>query len=441
MSLARRARGASGISCRGMRSFVRFGRLGRALICLAALLGAATLAPRGPATAAAAPVVSSVRFGHEQQRTRVVIEVDHRVDFRVQAIDSPPRLVIDLPEVKWRVGPDPLGDPRGMALRHRYGKFAQGRSRLVVDMAEPFRIADSFVLPPADGARSFRVVVDLLPTAQMPSPGAPGGAEIATISPPDDPAPPVRGGEVPAPVAKPLDQAMEVPPARPVRPLIVLDPGHGGIDPGTMGTNGLPEKAITLAMGLELRDTLLETGRYRVVMTRETDEYVALRDRIGIARKAGGNLFISLHADSIDNPETRGASVYTLSAEASDAEAARLAAAENRVDILAGADLSYQDPLVAEILLDLSQGSTNNRSILFAEKLVGELGEVTTLLRNTRRYAGFVVLKSPDTPSVLVELGYLSHRRDAQLLNNPAHRAKLSRAILHAVDRHFGFIK
>src|SRR5690606_20699972 len=151
-----------------------------------------------------------------------------------------------------------------------------------------FEIADSFVLPPADRSRSFRVVVDLVATAQMPSPGTPGGAEIATISPPVEPAPLIRGEEAPTPAAKPSGPALEIPPARPARPLIVLDPGHGGVDPGAMGTNGVPEKVITLAMGLELRDILLDTGRYRVVMTRETDEYVALRDRIRIAHEAGG---------------------------------------------------------------------------------------------------------------------------------------------------------
>jgi N-acetylmuramoyl-L-alanine amidase len=350
----------------------------------------------------------------------------------VFALQEPPRLVIDLPEVVWRIRPDPLGSPRGLATGHRFGKFDAGRSRLVVDAAGPFRIDGTFVLPPGDAGRGFRVVVDLRAGAAAL---ADERTRVAALPPARaEPAPPMRETLRPQPVPRPGS----TPPARPIRPVIAIDPGHGGVDPGTRGVNGVDEKDITLAMGLELRDRLLATGRYRVAMTRERDVYLPLRERIKIAREANAAMFLSLHADSIADPATRGASVYTLSDRASDAEAERLAAAENRADVLAGADLSAVDATTAGIMLEQARRITSNTSIELAEILVAELGKVTPLLRNTRRYAGFVVLKSPDTPSVLVELGYLSNRADARLLTDRGHRARLAAAIVRAVDRHFG---
>jgi len=162
-----------------------------------------------------------------------------------------------------------------------------------------------------------------------------------------------------------------------------------------------------------------------------------LRERIAIARRLGADLFLSLHADSIDDRRVRGASVYTLSEQASDAEAERLAHKENRVDVLAGVDLSVQDEIVAGILIDLARRDTNNKSIIFAETLIEEIDDVAELLRRTRRYAGFAVLKAPDTPSVLLELGYLSNPRDAARLSDPRYRERLARSIARAIDRYF----
>ncbi len=229
------------------------------------------------------------------------------------------------------------------------------------------------------------------------------------------------------------------PPPRPElrKPVIVLDPGHGGIDPGGIGVGGVEEKTITLPMALELRRLLEAEGRYRVILTRDDDTYLPLRDRIKVAHDAGADLFVSLHADISSDPRQAGASVYTLSETASDKEAARLAASENKADILAGADLSNQDPVVASILIDLAQRDTSNHSITFADLLVDQLGEVTRLVRHTRRFAGFVVLKSPETPSVLIELGYVSNRLDARRLAQPGYRAQLAAAIVDAIDRYF----
>ncbi|MGH6945234.1 MAG: N-acetylmuramoyl-L-alanine amidase family protein, partial [Geminicoccaceae bacterium] len=222
------------------------------------------------------------------------------------------------------------------------------------------------------------------------------------------------------------------------KPVIVIDPGHGGIDPGAIGTRGTYEKNVVLAMGLELRRQLEATGRYQVVMTRETDKILRLRDRLAVARESHGELFLSLHADSlVQAPDVRGASVYTLSERASSREAARLAAKENRADILAGIDLSDQEEIVTEILIDLAQRDANNKSIRVAQLLVDELRSVTRMVRGGALQAGFVVLKSPDMPSALVELGYLSNPRDERDLLDPQHVAEKARAIVHAVDRYF----
>ena len=234
----------------------------------------------------------------------------------------------------------------------------------------------------------------------------------------------------------------DLPPTKPERngPVVVaIDPGHGGVDPGTRGRSGVYEKRITLAAARELARQLTATGRYRVVFTRDRDVFVPLPTRVAIARKAGASLFISLHADSIADRKVRGASVYTLSENASDAESAALAAKENKADVIAGIDLSSQvyDPEVANILIDLAQRQTNNDSGVFAETLVPELGTVERLLRKTHRNAGFRVLKAPDVPSVLIEMGYLSNPRDERMLRNPAMRAKLMGAVRRAIDRYF----
>jgi N-acetylmuramoyl-L-alanine amidase len=220
--------------------------------------------------------------------------------------------------------------------------------------------------------------------------------------------------------------------------IVVLDPGHGGIDPGAIGTDGTYEKDVVLKVGLEVRRRLEATGRYKVVMTRDTDRTVRLRERLQIAHESGGQLFISLHADSlVVAPEVQGASVYTLSEQASNDEAARLASRENRADILAGIDLSGQEDVVTEILIDLAQRDANNKSIEVADLMLDQLGNVTKLARQRPSQAGFVVLKSPDMPSVLIELGYLSNAADERALRDPGHVAKLAKAIVEGIDRYF----
>lgn len=221
------------------------------------------------------------------------------------------------------------------------------------------------------------------------------------------------------------------------RHLIMLDPGHGGIDPGCIGCTGVYEKNITLEAGLELARALEATGRYDVKMTRRTDEFIPLETRVARARAAGAELFMSIHADALPEEALRGASVYTLSAKASDREAAALAARENGADYVAGVDLSRHAPEVSNILLDLAQRETNNESIRLARDLVTELGRRVRLLDHSHRSAGFVVLKAPDIPSALVEIGCLSNRDEEGLLQRTAYRRKIATALLQSINDYF----
>jgi N-acetylmuramoyl-L-alanine amidase len=396
--------------------------------------------------ALAEPVVSGVRYGIDGPRTRLVLDLDRPVAFRVQSQSGPPRLILDLDEVRWRVSRDAEDRPRGLARAYRFGLLEPGRSRLVVDMARPFTIARAELLPPSVHSAHHRLIVDVAPDTASARAAAADGIPVPLPRPePAIVAAAVETAAVPAlkpesgdghaagPAVVPRPKAITAP----ERPIVVLDPGHGGIDPGAVAVNGAYEKDIVLEMARELRTLLERTGRYRVVLTRDDDSFVPLRDRIMRAREAGGRLFISLHADSIKTAASRGASVYTLSETASDEEAARLAQQENKADILAGADLSHHDAVVATILLDLARRDTSNRSIAFADSLAEELAEVATLLRRHRRFAGFAVLKAPDMPSVLLELGYLSNREEARRLAQADYRAKLAQAIVHALDRYF----
>jgi N-acetylmuramoyl-L-alanine amidase len=389
----------------------------------AALLPALAALAQGEALAAD-PSVEDIRIASHGHITRVVIDLSDQVDYHHIALGQPPRLAIDLPKVDWTLGDD-ASKAVGLIKGFRFGRPSPGVSRIVLDVAQPFEIDRIFELPP-NGRRGHRVVTDLI---ELPVDGA------------------VNGAIAPAGSTSPQNAAMVVvrPPARkpsppPEKRIIVIDPGHGGVDPGAIGSAiKILEKNVALRTGRALRNRLEATGRYRVIMTRSDDRIVRLRDRLQIARESGGELFISLHADSlVQAPHIRGASVYTLSERASNDEAARLARKENRADILAGIDLSNQEDIVTEILIDLAQRDANNRSIELAEALVQQLGDTTRMARRRRAQAGFVVLKSPDMPSVLVELGYLSNATDEKALADDAHVAALAGAVARAIDVYFG---
>jgi N-acetylmuramoyl-L-alanine amidase len=424
------------------------------------------LLPAAAALADGVPQITGLRFGlQEGGRTRIVLDSDRDLVFDARAMEEPWRLVIDLPQLVWNPQPGPQNRARGLARAHRFGALPGDRSQLVIDASGPFRIRAAMLLPPSEVSRYYRLVVDLEPveggiaararavalardgnaTAATPrpmAPAAPPPAEPAAVAS-ASPEPPAHVVALPH-AAGNGHRILSKPPAPPraldsidPRPVIVLDAGHGGLDPGAIGVNGMYEKDLTLAMARQLRGLIEASGRYRAAMTRDADIFIPLRERMRLGRESGGSLFISLHADVLGQEQTRGASVYTLSETASDDEAARLASKENKADIIVGADLSNHDAVVASILIDLAQRETNNRSIEFADTLSAELARVTPLLRKHRRFAGFAVLKSPDLPSVLVELGYISNHEDAQNLADAAYRDKVARAVLTALDRYF----
>lgn len=395
-------------------------------VALAATVGGVGLAP-GEANAGEASV-EDIRLAKHGDATRVVIDLSKPVSYRHVSLGQPPRLAIDLPEVDWTVDAA-ASKAVGLVQGFRFGQPRPGVSRIVLDVAQPFAIDRVFELPPS-GTHGHRIVTDLV---KVPVNGRhqPINGKITAVAAP----------------AETQAAAMVVvrPPARKPAPpvverIIVIDPGHGGVDPGAIGSaTKLLEKQVALRMGLALRARLEATGRYKVVMTRADDRIVRLRDRLQIARQSRGELFISLHADSLMRaPAVNGASVYTLSERASNDEAARLARKENRADILAGVDLSDQEDIVTEILIDLAQRDANNKSVRLAEALVKELRGTTEMAKRRRAQAGFVVLKSPDMPSVLVELGYLSNRTDEKALADDAHIARLAAAVAHAIDLYFG---
>jgi N-acetylmuramoyl-L-alanine amidase len=240
-----------------------------------------------------------------------------------------------------------------------------------------------------------------------------------------------------SPPVKPGDVAAKA--AGDPRPLIVLDPGHGGIDTGAKAASGELEKDVVLQFALTLRKKLESSGKYRVAMTRSDDTFIPLSERVRFARSHGASLMISIHADAIPRSEgqAEGATVYTLSENASDAEAARLAEAENKADVIAGVDLTAEPDDVANILVDLAQRETKTYSSQFARTLVGELKSTARLHKNPLKAAGFRVLTAPDVPSVLVELGYMSTKDDLKLLTSAAWQAKTAQALSAAVDTFF----
>jgi N-acetylmuramoyl-L-alanine amidase len=378
------------------------------------------------AAAAARPAITDVRLVPVAGGTRVVLQVSQRVEYRLFALANPDRLVLDFPELDFKLPPGGKPGGSGVVGAVRYGLFTPGTSRLVLDLAGPAAIGKIEQQPPA-GGRPGQLVLELKRSgaAQFDklvraTPITSSAAMQAVV--PTGPAPP------------PIKPAL---PKTDPRRLIVLDPGHGGVDPGTIGASGTLEKNVTLAMAKELKRQLEATGVYKVVMTRDSDVFIPLQDRTAIARAAHAEMFISLHADAHEEASLRGASIYTLSEEASDAEAAALAAKENKSDVLAGVDLSHTNGAVSSILIDLAQRDTKNRSAELAGLLVQSLKADTTVLRRPHRQAGFVVLKAPDIPSVLIELGYLSSRQDEANLNAPKYRAKLARAILRSIDGYF----
>jgi len=381
--------------------------------------------PAPPKGGPSVPVVLGARVGEQPDRTRFVIELSDPLELRVFTLTNPDRVVVDMPEVLWRLqNPDrPTGT--GAVKAYRYGLFRPGDSRFVIDLNRPVTPAEPMVLPPEKGF-GYRVVLDLFPTTDAKFAAAAGWPTDLRAKEAQE----ERVASIPAPAEQALVQSK----AR----VIVIDPGHGGIDSGTIGVDGLLEKNLVLDEAERLKRVLQKHG-YVVHLTRDTDIYIPLRERVNIARGYQADLFISLHADSNPDSSVSGASVYTLSESGSDKEAAALARKENQSDVIAGVDLSGENSPVASILIDLAQRDTMNRSSRFAETAVAQMSQATDILpREPHRAAAFVVLKAPDVPAVLIELGYLSNAHDCAQMETAEWREATAQAIAAAVDRNFG---
>jgi N-acetylmuramoyl-L-alanine amidase len=390
---------------------------------LGAILVMAAMVAFAVGPAAAEPELRDARIGLNGDKTRFVLEFDGAVPYQLFTLNDPDRVVIDLPAVDWK-GPRPEEiASRGLVAKFRYGLYRPGIARVVLDLSGPASIARHFILA-ADGSLGQRLVVDLEPARQTARLSAPitssGWQEYSDRLARSSPATRSLG-----------------PPPNSTKRVVVLDPGHGGVDPGAIGTSGVYEKNIVLGYAKILKETLEATGRYDVVLTRDRDIFIPLRDRYGVAHRVNAGLFISIHADSHASSNIRGLSVYTLSDKASDREAAALAAQENKSDLLAGTDLTGYESDVTSILISLAQQSVMQSGSVFAQLLVEELRQEVRLLRNPHRFAGFAVLKSPNVPSVLVELGYLSMPSEERLLKSDAHQRKIAAGMVDAIDRFF----
>ena len=359
-----------------------------------------------------APRASAARVAGDANRTRFVTDIERPLSFSAYVVADPYRVILDLPDVNFQLPAGSGTKGRGLVTGYRFGPIEPGKSRIIMDTKGPVLIDRAFIIPEENG-QPARLVVDLIKT------------DKATFSK-------LVRREAKTARAK----TMPVPKKGP--PTIVIDPGHGGIDPGATSVTGELEKNIVLVFAQTLKTRLEKSGRYRVLMTRDEDEFVTLEDRVAFARAAEADLFMAIHADIVRGASVRGATIYTLSETASDAEAEALASKENRADAVGGVKLTAENGDINSILIGLAQRDSANRSAEFASRLAGEMAKATRMTNKPMRSAGFSVLKSPDVPSVLVELGYLSDAADAELLNSPDWRERTAKAIARAVDGHFG---
>lgn len=384
-----------------------------ALVALAGVLAlAGTLRAQDlghpPAVAIAADLSS------QGGQTKLTLTLSKLVDACAFVMERPDRAVIDLPEVNFQLDSETGRHRDGVVQSFRYGLFAPGRSRIVIDLANPATVGRiDTTTRPHDGAVLMTIPlqrVDRETFRKAAASANPGStpAHAGATAPGDPP------------------------------PLIVIDAGHGGTDPGAIASSGVFEKDIVFGFAQDLAEKLNTAGRYRVQMTRDRDVFVPLGERVRFARDAKADLFISIHADSISSaPQVRGATIYTGSENATDAESAKLAERENRADAAAGAEAAEATPDIADILQELTLRETRGFSSGFARTLMGQLAPVMEMSTKPHREARFVVLRSPDVPSVLVELGYLSSKRDLEKLQDPDWRAGVTGSMAKAVDQFF----
>jgi N-acetylmuramoyl-L-alanine amidase len=358
--------------------------------------------------------VTGARIGGDGQRARFVLDLDRKVPVEINQSTGWNRARILLPKTNFQLQAGAGAEGRGLIRSFQYGANDAGMGQVIIDFSAPAKVAATEFIDRKRG-RPARLVIDFQKLPQE--------AFAETPQPPRETA-----GETNAP---------PVLPASLPKYTVVIDPGHGGTDPGAVSRNKTREKDVVLAFARALRQELLKSPGFNVVMTRETDQIVSLPGRVKIARDARASLFIAVHADIIRGKTTRGTTLYTLSEKASDAEAEIFANKENRADAVIGLELPPETNAVADVLYDLVQRETNSTARLFADRAVARIAGVTEVTGKPVRSAGFVVLKAPDVPSVLVELGYLSNPDDERLLTDQSWRQRTARALAQAIVGHF----
>lgn len=390
--------------------------------------GAASAAP---AAGLNFPIASDARLAGDAQQTRFILDLDRTIPFRAFALADPYRVILDIPQVSFKLAAGTGAAGRGLIKAFRYGLVMPGGSRIVFDLTGPAKIAKSYVLEAAN-EQPPRLVIEFEEVDRT--------TFVQLLAPENRPELRPAIADANAAVA----MAVGPPPPNPAqisdsRPLIVIDPGHGGVDNGTQAGGDVKEKDLVLGFGLALRDRIEKSGKYRVVMTRTDDTFIPLNDRVKVARTQGAALFVSIHADALPRREgdAQGATIYTLSDKASDAEAERLAENENKSDAIGGVNLTDEPTEVADILIDLAQRETRTFSNRFARLLMGEMKNAARMHKHPLKSAGFRVLKAPDVPSVLVELGYVSNKGDLEHLVSENWRSKTVGSMALAIDAFF----
>ncbi len=370
--------------------------------------------------------INSLRIGQGVGNIRLVFDSTSSFDYKVFLLSDPKRLIIDTQNVK--VNPKIVNqlNQNTFLSNPRLGTVGVDDVRIAFNLKKPVIIKKAFLLPP-QSSFGWRFVIDLELVSEREFSSRLGSSHALTN---DN----YKESKVAEKASK---QKQYIKENTNQKKIIVLDPGHGGHDPGAIGYSGVYEKNITLAMSKELKALLDKTGKYKVYLTRSTDKFIPLRDRIKIARRYNADLFMSIHADSAKNRSAKGLSVYTLSETASDKEAAALAERENKADVISGLDLGQHSKEVSDVLINLAQRETMNRSSEFAGFMVQEMKKKVKLVSNTHRFAGFAVLKGPDVPAVLLEIGYLSNRQEEKQLQQKSYRKKLGEATVKAIDRYF----
>lgn len=366
-----------------------------------------------------------MRFGQAVNSMRIVFDATSEFGYNVFLLNNPMRLVVDVSGIDVAKQIQKVKDRNNLVGQVRLGQIDGGKNRIVFDLKKPLVIKKVFMLPP-QSTFNWRLAIDVDLASER---------EFASKTGPDK----AFSQNAVKPVSK--SKSSDVSASTEGKKIVVIDAGHGGHDPGAIGYSGVYEKNLTLAAAKELKRQLDKQGKYKVYLTRSTDVFIPLRQRVQIARKYNADLFLSIHADSAKNRNAQGLSVYTLSETASDKEAEALAERENKADVISGLNMVEQSKEVSDVLISLAQRETRNRSSEFARCIELEMRKSVQLISDTHRFAGFAVLKAPDVPSVLLEMGYLSNKNEERLLRQESYRSKLAASAVRAINRYFEDMK